>query len=341
MRRFRSVPTLGSIFVGALLLALGACRDAPGPTGLDPSVPLEAKGGVDPMSRIHPLPPSLEQKVQALRNDLEASGHEVERGYWTLWGAEDCKFPLRTVGFCYGNNPTAPYLIAVVPQWKEEFTDRRLQQAILQARRNMSPTYRFDRREALVVLAEMPPPASYFGIATNIFTRQDVRNDNDPIFQKLGNQNLPALQDILFSPSPNPSRRMILASLGNTINNVVMEGVNGPPWGKQRYVVITPDQDMADEIIAALGRAGVGQAALGRGTEDSVKAVNSHPVRAPGATPLRGSPGVGAGGEARPVPTGGDPDARRVDTALARPTSAVRAQTPFGHQDRVRARSPL
>jgi hypothetical protein len=119
----------------------------------------------------------------------------------------------------------------------------------------MSPTYRFDRREALVVLAEMPPPASYFGIATNLFTRQDVRNDNDPIFQKLAP--LPLLPDILFSASPNPSRRMILASLGNTTNNVVMAGVNGPPWGQQRYFVITPDEDMADEIIAALARAGV------------------------------------------------------------------------------------
>jgi hypothetical protein len=115
MRRFRSVLRIGFILAGALPLALGACPDAPGPTGLDPAVPLEAKGGVDPMSKVFPLPPSLEQKVHALRSDLETNGYEVARGYWTLWGAEDCKFPLRTVGFCYGNNPTAPYLIAVVP----------------------------------------------------------------------------------------------------------------------------------------------------------------------------------------------------------------------------------
>jgi hypothetical protein len=255
MRNRLSVHRMGIALAGMVILALGACRDGPDPTGLDAAAPSAAKAGTDPMSRIYPLPATLEQKVQVLRTDLEANGYEVARGYWTLWGAEDCKFPLRTVGFCYGNNPTAPYLIAVVPQWKEEFVDRRIQQAILQARRNMSATFRFDQREALVVLAEMPPPASYFGIATNVFTREAALNAKDPIFQKL--ENLPLLQGMLFSPSPNPSRRMILASVGNTTNNVVMERESGSPWVKQRYFVISPDQDMAAAVTMALVRTGV------------------------------------------------------------------------------------
>ena len=41
-------------------------------------------------------------------DNVQALGYEVTRGYFTLWGAEECKYPLHTVGFCYGNNPTAP-----------------------------------------------------------------------------------------------------------------------------------------------------------------------------------------------------------------------------------------
>jgi hypothetical protein len=43
---------------GALLLALGACRDAPADiAGVDPAAMSAAKGGTDPMSKVHPLPP--------------------------------------------------------------------------------------------------------------------------------------------------------------------------------------------------------------------------------------------------------------------------------------------
>jgi hypothetical protein len=250
--------------VAALVLAAVVLNAA---CNLNPAVPLEpddealltdlaARGPVDPMSKVNRLPPELERRVGALRADLEAQGYEVARGYWTLWTAEDCKYPLRTVGFCYGNNPTAPYVIAVVPRWSDEFRDRHLQQVILQAQRNMSVTFRLDEQEALVVLAEMPPPARYFGSATNIFTRETTVNAEDPIYAYL--EELPLLQNILFATSPNPSRMMLFSSVGNTTNNVVMERQSeSPPWGQQRYFVISPDAGMAAAMTDALVRAGV------------------------------------------------------------------------------------
>jgi hypothetical protein len=256
MTRLHPVQGTGLILAGVVLLGLGGCRDAPADlSGVDPAAFSAAKGPTDPLSKVNRLRPDLEHRVQALRADLEASGYDVMRGYWTLWGADDCKFPLRTVGFCYGNNPTAPYVIAVVPQWKDEFEDRKLSQAILQAQRNMSVTFRLDAREALVVLAEMPPEGRYFGIATNLFTRQTVRNEKDPIFENLEGQ--PLLRDMLFSYSPNPSRMMILASLGNTTNHVVMERRGGAAWNEQRYFVITPDEGVAEAVTGALLRTGV------------------------------------------------------------------------------------
>jgi hypothetical protein len=247
---------MGMIVAGTLLLALGACADEPA----DPLAPADAsgvlasRGGTDPMSKVNRLPPALEQKVGALRADLEASGYEVARGYWALWGVDDCKYPLRTVGFCYGNNPTAPYVIAVLPRWKDEFVDRSLHHAIMAAQRNMAPNYRLAGREALVVVAKLPPPARYFGIQSNVFTRETTLNPADLIYQRVTD---PVLRGILFATSPNPSRMMMVASIGNSINNVGIRQQSGAAFEQERYFVVTPDQGMAQEMTAALLRAGV------------------------------------------------------------------------------------
>jgi hypothetical protein len=210
--------------------------------------------GADAVGHPRKLPASLEQKVQLLQADLEANGYEVARGYWSLWGAEDCKFPLRTVGMCYGNNPTAPYVIAVVPPWNDEFVDRSLRHTLMAAQRNMNPNFRLDEHDALVVLAQMPPPARYFGFGTNVFTREATLNSADPIYERVTD---PHLRDILFGVSPNPSRRMMVASIGNSINNFVIEQQAGQAFDEARYFVITPDQGMAEAMTAALLRAGV------------------------------------------------------------------------------------
>jgi hypothetical protein len=253
MRTWHAPSWLGCTLAAALLV--GGCSDNPTqPVDVDPGTLAALRGGTDPMSKVNRLPASLEQKVGSIRADLETNGYEVARGYWTLWGVEDCKYPLRTLGFCYGNNPAAPYVIAVVPRWKDEFIDRTLHHALMAPQRNMAPNFRLDEREALVVVAEMPPPARYFGIGTNVFTREAALAENDPIYQRVTD---PALRSILFAVSPNPSRMMLVASIGNSINNVVIEQQSGVAFGEQRYFVITPDRDMAETITAALLRAGV------------------------------------------------------------------------------------
>jgi len=211
----------------------------------------------DPLSKANRLPPSLEQKVQLFRNALEANGYEVARGYWTLWSADDCKLPLQTVGFCYGNNPTAPYVLAILPHWNDEFVDQSLHHALAEGQRNMTPNYRLGEREALVVLAELPPPARYFGMGTNVFTRQAELNKKDPVYIELDTDATADLLGIIFGFSPNPDRMMMLATIGDTINNVVIEEQSKENWGQQRFFVTTPDEDMAVAMTDALKSAGV------------------------------------------------------------------------------------
>lgn len=241
----------------SLIGALSACVDDPTAT-VAPGQPSAAVSvATDPLSKLNRLSPSLENKVQLFKADLSSKGYAVERGYWRLWSADDCKFPLQSVGFCYGNNPTAPYVVAVVPQWKDEFSDMRMHHALSAFQRNMDALYRLDPREALVVAAELPPPGRYFGIQSNVFSRETEVNEDDFVYKQ------PVLDDlmrgILFATTPDPARMMMIASIGNSINNVVMTQQTGQQWqaGQQRFFIISPDADVADSVKAALLRAGV------------------------------------------------------------------------------------
>lgn len=208
----------------------------------------------DPLGNMNRLPAALEQMVGSLRSDLEAKGFAVARGYWTLWGVEDCKYPMQSVGYCYGNNPTAPYALAMVPTWKDEYVDPNFHHLLNESLRNMSGIHRLDPREALVIVAQLPPPARYLGIGSNVFTREAPPNVDDPILPRVTD---PLLQSILFGVSPDPSRRMMIASIGNSINNVTIENQAGhSPWNRPAYFVITSDADLQSTMADALVRAG-------------------------------------------------------------------------------------
>jgi hypothetical protein len=243
---------MGVVF---LVVAVTACADDPVAMSGAGDVVNSAFSATDPLSKANRLSESLEQKVQLVRADLESRGYEVARGYWRLWGAEDCKAPIQAVGFCYGNNPTAPYMLAMLPQWKDEHVDQPLHHALAKGQRSMSAIYRLDHREAIVVLAELPPPARYFGVMTNVFTREATLNESDPIYQALADA--PDLQAILFAVSPVPSRFMMISTFGDSNNNVTIAAQSGSVWSQQRFFVITPDRGMAAEVTEALGTAGV------------------------------------------------------------------------------------
>jgi len=217
-----------------------------------------ASAKTDPLSKANRLPPSLEKKVQDFKQALEEKGYEIARGYCDLYTVKDCSYPVQSVGYCYGNNPTAPYVMAFVPAWKDEFVDQSLHHALTQARKGMHPNYRLGEREALVVLAELPPPARYLGYLTYVFTREAELNPYDPVYEMLSQYpELSDLQQIVFGAAPNPERMMMVASMGDTINNVVIDDQSGKIWGQQRFFVTTPDEDMANAMIEALNDVGV------------------------------------------------------------------------------------
>lgn len=255
-----------SLIVLLLMSSALAGAAGPGPAALRATGPangVTVNRAMDPLSKANRLPASLERTVQAFKQVVGARGFEVARGYWTLWGVEDCKYAIQAVGICYGNNPTAPYVVAVVPPWSDEYVDQRFQHVMTQPRRNMIANYRLGEREALVVMAQMPPAARYFGVHTNVYSRKAELNEHDPIYETLYSidPDFPALSEVLFVNAPDPERMLMVASIGDSINNVVIQNKSGElPWSRQRFFIITADEDLAGEMTDALERVGVNPA---------------------------------------------------------------------------------
>lgn len=209
------------------------------------------------MNVLTQLPRSVEQKVQALQNNLQAKGYEVARGFCNLFTIDDCKYAIASLGHCLGNNPAAPYLFPSVPLWSDEFADPLMKDTFGPLPGNTSATYRLDKRDAVVILGLLPPPGKYFGIQTYVFSRAGTLNDNDPLLRHLTD---PAWRKILFSTAPNRSRVLVVASIGNSNNNVVIARRSGAAFDQERSFIITPDAGLAREITGALVETGASTA---------------------------------------------------------------------------------
>jgi hypothetical protein len=200
------------------------------------------------------VPPSIQKRVESLRADLEARGFEVAQGAWKLFTIDDCKYAIATFGNCFGNNPTAPYIVPTVPLWPNEFVDKSMKDAFGPTADNTWWTYRLDPREALVVVGLMPPPGAYFGLQSYVFSREGAVNVSDPIYRSLTD---PFMRSILFLKAPTPSRALVFSSIGDSTNNAVIERRSGGAFDRERSFIITPDAVMERRLTDALLRAGV------------------------------------------------------------------------------------
>ncbi len=200
------------------------------------------------------IPPSVESKAQQLIANLQEQGFEVSRGYMRLLTEEDCPYSFAQIGTCAATNPAAPYITISVPPWPKEFVDPAIDQTWGPKVEGFSPIYRFDPREAIVILGKLPPPAAYFGLQTYLFTRQDNFDTKSAPYQYIA-ENLPNALDAFFTEIPqNPKRLLSYSSLTNSINNVVIERQSGTAFDQVRFFIVTPDQFMDKEVRTALGK---------------------------------------------------------------------------------------
>lgn len=241
MRRISSVP------YAVLLLAMST---------LPPSAVAQGSG-----ARSSQLPAPIERTARKVTHQLTAWGYEVERGYPMLYTQDDCdRYSFPIMQNCFGNNPASPYVVPVVKSWENEFVDPAMVNALGKTRRGYSATYRLDPREAIVVLAELPPPGRYMGLQSWVFTKEWLTEDepwNPDVYAQI-QARAPSLVGYLFGSVPgNPSRIQSFSSLSNNINNVVIERQSGAAFGETRYFIITPDRGMDQVVRRSLGLLGV------------------------------------------------------------------------------------
>lgn len=203
------------------------------------------------------VPASVEADTQRLIADLTAQGFQVTRGYVKLQTDDDCTYSYAVMKSCYANNPAAPYILFAVQHWTGEFVDPAMKNAMGLTLNGYDTVFRFDPREAIVVLGMLPPPAAYTGLQTYVFSREGTINTGTETYTYV-KEKLPAMLDTLFNTVPgNQQRVQLFASLSNANNNVVVERKSGAAFNQERFFVITPDKFMDGMVRAALGRQSV------------------------------------------------------------------------------------
>jgi hypothetical protein len=208
---------------------------------------------------VNNVPAAVAKAAFQLTNMLEIQGFEVSRGYFKLYQIDDCDYSYAVMKSCFANNPAAPYIIPVVYPWADEWLDPKLNGVFGPTLIGYSPTFRLDPREAIVILGQLPPPAKYFGLQTYVFTRQGDYSRASPQYLSISQSPfLNPMLDLFFAYDPiDSSRIQILASLGNSNNNVVIQTASGAAFNQQRYFIITPDQTMDAAVREAFSNIGI------------------------------------------------------------------------------------
>lgn len=202
--------------------------------------------------------------TKALADYLGRRGFQVNPGYTMLVSKDPqatCKdYTYPALHTCLGLNPAAPYVAAVVKSWPNEYVNRTTVNMFGPVRPGYTPTYRLDPREAIVIYGKMPPAGRYMGWQTWEWSRRGHWKARD-YHTWAHNPRNPYPMSLLFSTMPptDPKSGRVLnwATLGDIINNTVMQRQSGYPFGKNRYFIITPSATTDRAVRRALQTQGV------------------------------------------------------------------------------------
>jgi hypothetical protein len=211
------------------------------------------------------VPARVESTARRLMHQLDKQGYEVLRGYFKVYTTDDCDLSYKVMHTCYANNPAAPYVVPVVPPWPDqpgpgEWVDPATIGAFGETADGYNVSYRLDPHEALVILAQMPPPAAYFGVKTYLFTRAGELCDGSNQYSWV-QSHVPGMFGVFFSLVPNEPKSAprveIIADLSNSTNNVVIKNQSHRVWDQLRYFVVTPNPTMDHAIRNAFAKIGI------------------------------------------------------------------------------------
>lgn len=206
---------------------------------------------------LNKVPGRVESTAQRLTHALQKQGFEVSRGYFKLWASTDCEYTFDKLGLCFGNNPAAPYIVPTLPKWPDEDVIPQIATVWKPSPPGYLDLFRLDPREAIVVLAQMPPPGRYFSEQSFVFSHEGTYNTSSKTYMDLAyltsTGKIPDfIMSLFFRQVPGvPERIFLFASLSNPINNVVIEEKAGTAFDQLRYFIITPDDFMNKAVREA------------------------------------------------------------------------------------------
>lgn len=202
---------------------------------------------------INKVPGQIESKAQRLTHALQKQGFEVNRGYFKMWGVEQCQYTFDIVGLCFGNNPAAPYITLAAPPWPNEFVYSKISSVLGPSLPGYNDVFRLDHNEAIIILAQMPPPARFFSEQSWVFTRRGTIDTTSATYQEVAsNPSSSPLLSVFFRNVPGISDRILsFSSLSNPVNNAVIKNQSSAAFDEQRYFIITPDDFMNQAVRKA------------------------------------------------------------------------------------------
>jgi len=180
-------------------------------------------------------PPNFSSWLEGLGSD-----YKVVQGTVFLLTNSECPKFIRIFGNCFGQNPATPYIIPQ-PPIEDAYVDPIYGMPFDTPGPNGQITniiYRLSDQDALVTIVSYPPKAAYFGYISYVFTGEASRYADITLPTPL-----PILDALGFGeriPSPDPKRFSIFGSIGNDVNNVVVQNQLGvSPWSNAVVVYIT------------------------------------------------------------------------------------------------------
>ena len=202
---------------------------------------------------INKVPGQIESKAQRLTHDLQKQGFEVNRGYFKQWSVEQCQYTFDLFGLCFGNNPAAPYITLAAPPWPNEFVYPKISSILGPSLPGYNDLFRLDPREAIIILAQTPPPGRFFSEQSWVFTRRGTFDKSSTTYQEVASDpSSSPLLSVFFKTVPGISDRILsFSSLSNPINNAVIQNKSGAAFDQQRYFIVTPDDFMNQAVRKA------------------------------------------------------------------------------------------
>ncbi len=216
-------------------------------------------GGVAVAEGRHPagsqasaVEPVFDPFTEALVRDLTARGFQVNPGYPILYEEDACaKYTYTALQSCFGNNPVSPYVIPLVKAWPNEYVGPTPVNTFGEVQPGYIPTYRLDRRDAVVIYGQMPPPGKYMSLVTYEWSRHGRWKAKD-YNQWANTPNHPPMRYVFSTippDDPKSGRIWTFSTLGESVDNVAMQQKSGKdPFGKDRYFIITPSA-MTDQAV--------------------------------------------------------------------------------------------